>query len=192
MTKSTRSISETGIMLVSTRAFRSAGTARRPLISTNVRCGPRPRRSIVAMPPEPLLVLAPMAGTAAGKPRNTSSTTTGAEDITSEEPRLVMGLLETAPTLLMREPVTSTRSTDWAAADTAVNIAAPPTTRAAAWATEVLRILNMNYLSFEDGCVRLSSLVRPDRLRVRKVTSLVLLLDHLTSATLRIAMPASR
>ena len=62
VTRSTRSSSETGTLLVSTTAFRLAGTKRLLLNSTSVRLDPMPRRSIDAMPVEPLLTLGPMAG----------------------------------------------------------------------------------------------------------------------------------
>ena len=65
---------------------------------------------MLAVPLVPLLVPGPMAGTAAGKPRMTSSTAAGWEELISSDAMLVTGLLEIAPTVLIRDPVISTRS----------------------------------------------------------------------------------
>ena len=149
VTRSIRSSRATGMALVSTRPDKSEGTARRPLINTSVRCGPRPRRSIVAIPPEPLLVPGPMAGIAAGRPRMTSSMATGCDELISVALTLVIGLLETAPMLLMREPVISTRSDDCACADRPAMASTPPRASSAPVLTFVL--LNIGVDLRKDG-----------------------------------------
>ena len=62
VTRSTRSSSDTGTLLVSTTPPSVAGTMRLPLNSTSVRLLPMPRRSMEAVPLEPLLMFGPMAG----------------------------------------------------------------------------------------------------------------------------------
>ena len=59
---STRSSSDTGMVLVSTTPPSVAGTMRLPLISTSVRLLPMPRRSTDAVPFDPLLMPGPIAG----------------------------------------------------------------------------------------------------------------------------------
>ncbi|MNI92949.1 hypothetical protein D3C73_1508180 [compost metagenome] len=78
--------------MVSTTPSRLNGTTRRPLISTSVRLVPRPRRLMVAPPPEPLLVAEPTAGTAAGRSLTSSSTATGCDMAMVSELIDVMGL----------------------------------------------------------------------------------------------------
>ena len=109
VTKSTRLNSASGITLVSTDPSKLNGVTRRPLINTSERFEPKPRRSMVAPPPEPLLVPGPMPGSAADRLRTNSSTATGCDTWISCAEIEVIGLDDTAPGVRIRLPVISTR-----------------------------------------------------------------------------------
>ena len=80
---------------------------RRPFTSTKVRCEPKPRKSIDALPPEPLLipgfVIAPPVAVIFC---STESTDTAPEAAISSAPIIVTGLAVSISARLMREPVT--------------------------------------------------------------------------------------
>jgi len=110
VTRSTLSISATGMTLVSTTPNRLNGTTRRPSISTTVRLSPRPRRFTVAPPLAPLLVPGPIEGIAPGTILRKSSAATGWVRAISSLLTVITGLLVVRPGIEMREPVTWMRS----------------------------------------------------------------------------------
>ncbi|MDO9095273.1 MAG: hypothetical protein Q7U99_21865 [Rubrivivax sp.] len=73
---------------------------------------------------------------------------TGCEELISSAPTLAMGLVDVAPMLLMREPVTSTRSVVWATA----GIASTP--MATSTPVQILVLWNMSFELL--WCVRVS------------------------------------
>ncbi len=111
VTTSTRSISAGGMLFRSTTPSVLAPTMRRPLTSTRVREGPRPRRSTVAVPVPGLLLDAPNVPTTCGRVSSTCSTSSDADWRSSSVPTTLTGLLEVRSARGMREPVTVMVST---------------------------------------------------------------------------------
>ncbi len=102
-------IIDTGIVFKSTVEAAPVPDAiiRRPLTRTNVRLLPRPRKSIRALPPEPLLipglVIAPPVAVIFC---NTLSMLVAPIALISSAPIIVTGLAFSMSERLMREPVT--------------------------------------------------------------------------------------
>jgi hypothetical protein len=102
----------------------SPGTTRRPSTSTRVRVGPRPRRSTVAMPCEPLEMPAPWFAVTCGRLFSRSSVRVTPCSLTSALPTTVIGLALVRLGCGMREPVTTTSETSALAAGAAAVCAA--------------------------------------------------------------------
>ena len=119
VTTSTRLIRFAGMAFRSVRPVLVAGTKRRPLISTRVRSGARPRRSTVAVPSPPLLTCAPSPGTICGSSFRTSSTLTVPFCLKNSSLTTEIGLGLSRSARRMRDPVTTTSSTGAALADSA-------------------------------------------------------------------------
>src|SRR5512146_2532866 len=100
---STRSTRAIGMLLRSAELapmwllVASPGIRRRPLISTNVRCGPKPRRLTLDVPEAPLEAMLPWSATTCGRLLSTSSIEVVPCDAISFALIAVTGLIDFSP-----------------------------------------------------------------------------------------------